>query len=164
MQVTGNLHDKPRPGHPRLLSKRHERRIVCYISSGECSTAVDIQKKLKIDDQIDISAETIRRILKKNGLKSKIKCKKPYLSKKHKKKRLMFAKVHKDWTVNDWKKVIWTDESKFMLYGSNGKQYCWKKSNEPLSERHIKLTLKFDGQYYGLGLFYIIWYWKSLSY
>ena len=96
MQVTGNLHDKQRSGRPRLLSKRHERRIVRYISSGECSTAVDIQKKLKIDDQIDISAETIRRILKKNGLKSKIKCKKPYLSKKHQKKRLMFAKIHKD--------------------------------------------------------------------
>ena len=96
MQVTGNLHDKQCPGCSRLLSKRHERRIVHYISSGECSTAVDIQKKLKIDDQIDISTETIRCILKKNGLKSKIKCKKPYLLKKHQKKQLMFAKTHKD--------------------------------------------------------------------
>jgi len=32
-----------------------------------------------------------------------------------------------------------------MLYGSNGKQYCWKKPNEPLNEKHIKSTLKFGG-------------------
>jgi transposase len=40
---------------------------------------------------------------------------------------------------------VWSDECKFMLYDPNGRQYCWKKSNEPIYERHIKPTLKFGG-------------------
>ena len=32
-----------------------------------------------------------------------------------------------------------------MLWDSNGQQYCWKKSNEPLNKRYIKPTIKFGG-------------------
>jgi transposase len=145
LKLTGNLQNRPKTGRPRLFNKRYERRIIRYILTGDCSTAVDIQNKLKIHEEIDVSAETIRRILKRNGFKSKIKSKKPFLSKKHKRQRLNFAQKYKNWTVEDWKKIIWSDESKVMLYDSNGRQYCWKKSNESLDERHIKPTIKFGG-------------------
>ena len=29
----------------------------------------------------------------------------------YKKARLHFAETHKYWTLNDWKRVIWTDEA-----------------------------------------------------
>ncbi|CAB5351869.1 hypothetical protein RhiirA5_423447 [Rhizophagus irregularis] len=60
----------------------------------ECSTAVDVQKSLKVNEKIEVSANTIRRTLKRNGLNSR--------------------------TVEDWKKVIWSDESKFQIFGSDG--------------------------------------------
>ena len=56
-----------------------------------------------------------------------MKVKKPYLSEKHKKARLEFAKRHKDWTIEDWKKVIWSDETKINIFGSDGRQYRWGK-------------------------------------
>jgi len=31
---------------------------------------------------------------------------------KHHKAHLKFAIAHKDWTIEDWKKVIWSDETK----------------------------------------------------
>jgi hypothetical protein len=76
-------------------------------------------------------------------LESKIKKKKPYLKKTHRERRLKFAKKYRNWTVEDWKRVIWSDESKFMLFGSDGRQYCWKKLGEPLRSPHVKLTVKF---------------------
>jgi transposase len=145
LKSTGSLQNRPKTGRPRLFTKRFERKIIRYILTNECFTAVDIQNKLKIQEKINVSVETIRRILKANGFKSKVKSKKPFLSKKHKQKRLKFAQKYKCWTIEDWKKIVWSDECKFMLYDPNGRQYCWKKSNEPIYERHIKPTLKFGG-------------------
>ena len=37
----------------------------------------------------------------------------------NKKKRIVWAKKHKDWTLDQWKSVLWSDESKFEIFGSN---------------------------------------------
>jgi len=31
-----------------------------------------------------------------------------------------FAKVHKDWPVNKWRNILWTDESKIVMFGGTG--------------------------------------------
>jgi hypothetical protein len=41
--------------------------------------------------------------------------------------------------------VIWSDESKFQLFGSDGRQWYWKKPGDPLIARHIKSTVKHGG-------------------
>ena len=33
-----------------------------------------------------------------------------------------FAEAHKDWTVEDWKRVMWSDETKINYLGSDGKK------------------------------------------
>ena len=142
---TGTVQNKLLKGRPRLLTERDERKIVRKIMVNECSTAVDIQKSLKVNEKIEVNANTIRRTLKRNGLSSRVKRKKPLLSKTHWKKRLEFATKYKNWTVEDWKKVIWSDESKFQIFGSDGKKYCWKRDGELLNDRHVKSTVKFDG-------------------
>ena len=35
------------------------------------------------------------------------------------KKRLAWAKKHEQWTLEWWKSVLWSDESKFEMFGSN---------------------------------------------
>ena len=34
-------------------------------------------------------------------------------------KRLQWAKAHKDWTIEQWNKVLWTDESNFEIFRLN---------------------------------------------
>ncbi len=41
--------------------------------------------------------------------------KKNFIGVKQRRARLRFAKDHKDWTVEDWSKVIFSDESNFQL-------------------------------------------------
>ncbi len=31
------------------------------------------------------------------------------------KRRLQVAQAHQNWTIEDWKNVVWSDESRFML-------------------------------------------------
>jgi hypothetical protein len=46
-----------------------------------------------------------------------VKRKKPLLTKKHRRERLDFVIKHKDWTLKDWKKVVWSDETKSTSLG-----------------------------------------------
>ena len=41
--------------------------------------------------------------------------------------------------------MVWSDESKFQIFGSDGRQYCWRKEGEALKDAHIKSTVKFGG-------------------
>ena len=50
---------------------------------------------------------------------SQIAAKKRLLKDINKKKRLAWAKKHKQWTLDRWKSVLWSDESKFEIFGSN---------------------------------------------
>ena len=54
------------------------------------------------------------------GLNSCVALRKPLITKANQKKRLWFAREHKDWTVEDWKKVMWSDESRLTLFQSDG--------------------------------------------
>src|SRR6185369_10602063 len=130
---------------PRKLNVREERECVRKIKTGECSTAVAVQKKLRTDDEVIISSNTVRRVLRRHGYEARVKRKRPLLMEKHRKKRLNFAKEHKDWTIDDWSKVIWSDESKFQLFGSDGREYYWKRPEELLKPRHVQPTVKFGG-------------------
>ena len=56
-----------------------------------------------------------------------------------------FALAHKDWTLEDWKRVVWSDETKINLLVSDGRQWVWKKPGEKLSNRLVKETKKCGG-------------------
>jgi hypothetical protein len=76
----------------------------------------------------------VRRALKKTGHKAVAKKKRAYLTTQHKKARMEFAERHLDWTLEDWKCVIYSDETKINRFGSDGRQWAWKKIGEPLSD------------------------------
>jgi hypothetical protein len=82
--------------------------------------AIQLTKTLKVNEEIKVCLETIHRVLKRNGLMSAVKYKKPILSKKHREQRLCFAKRFKDWTISEWNNIVWSDESKFQIFGSDG--------------------------------------------
>ena len=47
----------------------------------------------------------------------------PLLTKCHRKERMDFALSHKDWTIEDWKKIFGSDETKINCLGSDGRQW-----------------------------------------
>ena len=101
--------------------------------------------ELKNITGINISSDTVRWALKQASMKAITKKKKPRLLPRHQKKRKDFALRYKDWTVEDWKRVIWSDETKINRLGSDGCEWVWKKTGEQLSERHVQETVKFGG-------------------
>ena len=80
-------------------------------------------------------------------MKAVVKKKRPLLSRHHRRDRLDFAKAHQYWTIEDWKRVIWSNETKINHLGSDGRKWVWKKKGEGLSDRLVQGTQKFDGSY-----------------
>ena len=74
----------------------------------------------------------------------KKKKKKPFLSKRHRRERLDWAVAHQHWTVEGWKRVVWSDETKINRLGSDGKKWVWKKAGEGLSDRLVEGTLSLE--------------------
>ncbi|GFT83541.1 HTH_Tnp_Tc3_2 domain-containing protein [Trichonephila clavipes] len=66
---------------------------------------------------------------------------KPFISLQNQKERLKFAKTHKMKTDNFWKKVIFSDESKFNIFGSDGRRTVWRKPNTALDPKIYILQL-----------------------
>jgi hypothetical protein len=63
----------------------------------------------------NISTSTVQRRLCVSGLHGRFPEKKPLLKDTNKKKRLAWAKKHEQWTLDWWKSVLWSDESKFWV-------------------------------------------------
>ena len=60
-------------------------------------------------------------------------------------KRLEWAKAHVNWTGGNWKSVLFSDESKFNIFGSDGREWCWRRSGEELDPRYTKKMVKHGG-------------------
>jgi transposase len=132
-------------GRPAKLSATTKHHITRMISSGKVETATKAAKQLKTDGIADVSSSTVQRALKKEGMKAIKKKKKPKLTSRHKRLRMEFARRYQEWTVEDWKRVIWSDETKINRLGSDGLQWAWKKPGAPLQDHHVTGTVKFGG-------------------
>jgi transposase len=130
--------DLPSAGRPSKLSYQDKRFCVRAITSGKLETAVAVKKKLVDEFNIKVSDRTVRRALQEAGLWASEKVEKPKLSKKNIKARLEFARRHKDWTIDDWKRVIWSDETKINRFCSDGRSWCWIRDGESRQPRHAK--------------------------
>ena len=83
----------------------------------EESIAVNYHRILRKVSNITTSLHTIRIALKHQGLFSTLKKNKPLHLDRHKQIRHEWAKKHKDCTKEQWKKVVFLDESKFNIVG-----------------------------------------------
>jgi len=115
------------------------------VTTGGKVTAVDVAKSLKKDLEMSVHVNTVRNALHQKGLGAFVKPEKPNLSPKNVKDRLTWAIAHKDWTQDDWRRVVWTDETKINRFGSDGSKYAWKRDDEPIQPRHIQKTVKHGG-------------------
>ncbi|KAG1080113.1 hypothetical protein G6F42_023464 [Rhizopus arrhizus] len=142
LKMSGNVNEA---GRPSLISQRMVSYIRRLATLGRKNNAVEIQKALKEEFGMSVSDSTVRRVLKKAGFIAFVKPQKPLLRTQNIIKRLQWAKSHQHWTVDDWKRVIFSDETKINRFASDGKAYTWKLPNEELNSRHVQQTVKHGG-------------------
>ncbi len=83
------------------------------------ATVTQINTRYNQDLQNTISEHTTRRTLKQMGSSSRRPHRVLLLSDKNRTQRLQYAQNHQNWTIEDWKNVAWSDESRFLLRHSD---------------------------------------------
>ena len=82
------------------------------------------------------SSSTVYRHLTKNlGARAFKRPQIPRITERIKGNRLLFARNHKNWTVEDWRKVLWLDESPFELFSTLNRQNdrVWSKNGKKIT-------------------------------
>lgn len=152
--------NKIRKPPPRKTTINMDRQIVRMSERDPFLTSNKIKAKIEEQYNVVVSSPTIRRRLQEAGLRGCIAKKKPLVSKRNRLKRLRFAKMHVNKNVSFWKKILWTDESKFNRFQSDGKVYVrrpMKQENNPLytvkTVKHGGGNIKVWGgmSWYGVG-------------
>ena len=118
--------DKTKTGRPKKLSLKEEKYLVRLFESGELKTTREASGKIWRKTGRVVGRNAIARMLKKYGMKSYAKPKKPRLLASHKKQRLQFARLAIEHPVEDWQRVIFTDESKICVFGPNENKREWR--------------------------------------
>lgn len=137
--------EKQRGGRPKVLGGQEKRLGVHLVIAGCLKTASAAAKQLREKTGKHFSDITLRHGLREAGLGACVQQKKPLLAKRHVLARLNFAHKYKNWTVDDWRRVIFSDETKINLINSDGMSWCWLREGERPGPKHVSQTVKHGG-------------------
>lgn len=98
-----------RPGRPRATDGETDHRIYETCLSHPFWSAVDIRREIAPTCSID----TVRNRLKRHGFKCRQPARKSHLTLWHRQQRFRFAASHLHWSVDAWKRVVFSDEKIF---------------------------------------------------
>ncbi len=124
------------------------------------ATVTQITTRYNQGIQNTISERTTRRTLKQMGYSSRRPHRVLLLSAKNRKRRLQFAQVHQNWTIEDWKNVAWSVESRFLLRHSDGRVRIWHKEHESMDPSCLVSTVQAGG---GGVMVWGIFSWHTLG-
>ena len=146
---SGDVSAQQTSGRKKKIGVREARLIARKASQTPNITSKTIARQFSNGDfggkTVELSARTVRRSLNESGLIASVKRKRPKLDADHKKARLAFCRAHANWSESDWEKVIFSDETRINLLGSDGRKYSWRRPNAPLRDCDVRPTRLFGG-------------------
>ena len=154
-------HIKPKSSCPQKLSKKDGQFAVLALARGHANSALDLQCNFFLH----VHPETVHNTPQEQGLSARRKQSVPLLTQHHIRSRLEWARAHQSWSMENRERVIFSDESKFNLFGSDGLHCCWRREGEGLSPCYAKKKVKHGGKKvmvwgfvtaYGVGWLYQI--------
>jgi transposase len=140
---------RPGSGRKRKTTKKQDRRILREVRKDRKTTGEEIRAAL----QLPISDRTIRRRITETKIfRSYWATKKPFINESNRQKRVAWCIKHRDWTVEQWRNVIWSDESPF-VFRFNKKVRVWRMFNERYNPECTVATVKHDKKIMVWGCF-----------
>lgn len=139
--------DLSRPGRPKKLDERTVSKICRErkVKKNPFSSAVKIAQNISEETGTKVSASTVRRSLHSNGLYGRVPRKKPLISARNKGRQSKIAAEHISKSEDFWNATLFTDESKFEIFGAKRKGKVWRPVREALNEKHLLPTVKHGG-------------------
>lgn len=142
---TGGNSDRKRSGRPKATTESEDKFLRVNSLRDRRLTGQQLQAQLNSGHSTQVSVSTVKRRLRAAGLTGRVAARKPLLRRQNKTKRLAWAMKHRHWTTEDWKKVLWTDESKFQIFGSSRRIFVRRRVGERMVPQCVTSTVKHGG-------------------
>jgi transposase len=131
-EQSGAANRAPGSGGPRKTTARADRLLFRLARANGFATCRELLHKW----QQKVSRHTVIRRLRDRHLRQYRPCRVPLLSRNNVKARLDWAMRRCHWR-QQWKRVIWTDESRFLLRPVDGRTRVWRLPGERFSKSAV---------------------------
>lgn len=127
---TGSYSRRPGSGSTRVTTAREDRHLVNSAQRSHTVTATRLrQEHLNASGRL-ISTQTVRNRLHEAGLYARRQCRQVFLLPRHRRARLEWATEHLNWGSNEWRRVLFSDESRFTIDGPDRRIKIWRRTGE----------------------------------
>lgn len=92
-----------------------------------------------------VGKDTVIRRLFDRGVFSRRPAKKIMLTARHRQARMQWAMNHNLWPDATWRRVVWSDESRFLLHPVDGRLRVWRERGRRYDEGYVKETVAAGG-------------------
>ena len=137
----GSYTDKKRTGRPRVTTAREDNVMRKIVVRSPTSSMKKIRAELLRRGRRISHMTDSRRLSEEFNLKSYKPAKKLRLTAAMKTKRLQFANNHQHWTAEQWRKVLFSDESTFQQFVVR-KRHVRRPTGKCFDERYTMPTVK----------------------
>ena len=137
----GTIRDRDRSGRPRKTTENDDRYLSILAKQDPTQTVKQLAETIATGGA-SVSPNTVLRRLREKGIRSRIQRSKPLLTRVAAKKRLAFAKQYVSMPIEFWKKVIFSDESKFEIISNKKTSRVFRLKHQALMQRMTKKKVK----------------------
>ena len=158
---TNNVKDLPRSGRPRVTSTRDDRALQRLVRHMPFATS-PVRKQHWLPNR-RLSTRTVRNRLKSAGLKSRRVIKPPLLVDRHRRSRLARCLARRGWNLRAWRKIHWSDKSRFLIHVTDGRVRVWRHKATAYAPTNIQPTVPYGGgsvMGWGVSLMTASWIWS----
>ena len=122
----GTTATQPRSGRPHKMTERGQRMQRHIVCRGRQLSAESITTDLQTSCDFQISSRTMRRELHGMGFHGRAAASKSYITECNTKRWMQWYKACHHWTLKQQRCVLWSDESRFSIWQSNGWVWVWR--------------------------------------
>ena len=150
----GTVATRPGAGRWKKTTNRQTRLIKLEQIRDETNSLTDLVRYVNTNMSLSTSTSTISRILRQYNMTSYIAPRKPRITPRQRRGRIDWCNKHLSWSVQDWSKVIFSDESNYEVLNRKNRIYFRRfRTDRTRFERSQKRTHRGGG----LGICHLSW-------
>ena len=146
----GIYNDLKRSERPRKVFGRDLRHLKRLVKGDARLSAAKATSDLSASLPKPVKARTVRNYLKELGFEYAVKVKKQWSGATHHKQRMAWCTQYMSWTHDDWKDVIFSDESTFYVLKRKNQCKIWRLEKEKFLPECLQQTDTGDGGKVGI--------------
>lgn len=128
-KATGTPSNTLRTGRPPIFDEAEKQHLVAFITQDSTTRRLS-WIAIGIEMGYACSPKTIQNVMHSIGYHKRVPRHKPHIRPYNKPKHVTWCQEHLYWTYDEWKRIIWTDESSFSTAGFGHRPWVIRRPDE----------------------------------